>query len=46
MLNKIADINCFKLSYQRSFLLMKSIFELFLFFVSAPVHVSHHFTFK
>ena len=29
MLNKIAGVNYFKLSYQRSFLLVKRIFELF-----------------
>jgi len=36
MLNKIADVNCFKLCYQWSFLLVKRIFELFYLLLPPP----------
>ena len=44
MLNKIANINCFKLSYQWSFLLVKRIFKLL--YLLLPLPYTFHITFS
>jgi len=40
MLNKVDNINCFKFSNQRSFLLVKRIFELF-YLLLPPTYTFH-----